>query len=290
MLRTSRGAALTAAVALAVSLLSALGGTAPAQAVYEPGEPDVSWGVQVPNDENESYNDVGVSGDVVWVAGTHAVNGDLLHPMLARYDLDGHLLDRKVYPDGGGWNVTNIVLDAGDWGAVVAGGADGKTFLTRYQPDGTEVWSTDLAGVDGYTTPTAVTVDGDTIVTGSTVGGQFGNWRVDSFDLTTGAHRLSRTMDGTGTLGSLVSAGGEIVVGGVAIGEMVPGEAVGGEGSYDAVLMALDPADLSTKWAHQFGTEGDDWVASLAVSGDTVYWGGNLGNDDDNPYSEAIGG
>lgn len=78
-----------------------------------------------------------------------------------------------------------------------------------------------------------------------------------------------------------------MVLGGYTRGEVVPGERV--RGMYDVVLMALDPQDLSTTWAHQLGTPGADWLTTLTVHGETLYWGASFGDPDGYPFAPEIG-
>ena len=275
---------MSAAAVLAV-FFPLLAVSSPASATYEPGEPQVAWGRQVATDAEEVYGDVQVAGDDVWVTGFENTTGEL-HPVLARYDREGRLKDQWVSETGGAFNTSGIAMSAGSWGAVTATTVDSDTVLTRYESDGEQVWSVPLSTTQRNVS--AIAVVDDKIVIAGTTGGQFGSWLVESFDYANGDPELSRTIPGYGSVGAVTSLDGQIVVGGLTMGEMVPDEQVGGD--YDAVLISLDPADLGTTWQHQFGTLGNDWISAMAVRDDTLYWGGTIGNSDDNPYSAMVGG
>jgi hypothetical protein len=275
----------------------------PGAATYEPGEPNLSWDRQVNLGFDDSLGAVDDAGGVVWSVGrANPANDGNSDAVILRADEDGQILDRL---DQGSEQVDAAVgVDAGPWGAVVAGSTSGvfpgsgatsgggvKGWLQLLDPEGSVVWTTQFGDAHvSYTRGVAVLGAKVFVVGTSYPNGQDAELQVWSFSLDNGALLRERHFGtpGDDALGGVVAAAGQVVVGGSVQGELVEGT---GAGERDAVLLALEPGDLSTRWARQFGTAGDDTAIALAEREGAVYWAGALGREDDADYfTPSIGG
>jgi hypothetical protein len=300
------GIAACLGAAVAATLLAAAGSTsasADASGTYEPGEPSLSWNRQVHLGFDDSLAAVDDADGVVWSVGrANPANDGNSDAVILRADEDGQILDRLN--QGSDQVDAAVGVDAGPWGAVVTGTTSGifpgggatsgggmKGWVQLLNPEGSVVWTTQFG--DAHVSETrGVAVLGDQVfVVGTSYpDGQDAELQVWSFSLEAGAlvHERHFGTPGDDALGGVVVVGDQVVIGGSVRGDLVAGA---GAGEQDAVLLALEPADLSTRWARQFGTAGDDTAIALAERDGIVYWAGALGREDDaNYFTPSIGG
>jgi hypothetical protein len=291
-------ALLAAAVPTSAQLVDRRGGAA----TYEPGEPDLSWNDQIQLGYDDSLAAVDDADGVVWSVGRgNPVNDGNSEAVILRTDEAGRLIGRL--DQGSGQADAALAVDAGAWGAVVAGHTGGifpgsgatsaggeKGWLQLLDPDGSVVWTTQFGDAYvSYIRGVAVLGDQVFVVGSSYPTGWDAELQVWSFSLDNGDLLGERHFGtpGNDSLTSVVVSDGQLVVGGSVQGELVAGAAAGEQ---DAVLLALE-TDLSTRWVRQFGTAGDDSVLALAERHGTLYWAGTLGREDDADYfTPSIGG
>jgi hypothetical protein len=274
-----------------------------ASATYEPGEPALSWEHQIDLGFDDSLSAIDEESGVVWSVGrANPVNDGHSDVVVLRSDGEGRILDR--IEQGSDQLDYAAGVDAGPWGAVVAGSTGGafpgtgstnfgglQGWVQLLDPEGRVVWTTQFGDAHvNYITGGAVLGDKVFVVGYSYPTGEDADLQVWAFSLDTGAPLEERHF-GTpadDTLRSVVAVDGLLIVGGSTQGELVETARLG---ETDAILLALEPDDLSTRWARQFGTVGGDTVGTLAERDGTVYWAGALGNEDDaNSFTPSVGG
>lgn len=281
---------LTLPAATLAVLLACLPSSAEAANAYDsPQSYGLAWGLQSDIGYGGYLSAVDVADGVVWSVGAgNARNDGNSDAVVQRSSVDGRDLGHLVEGDAAAPDTASGV-DAGPWGAVVTGTTGGvfpgsgatttngeSGWVQLVSPSGEIAWTTQFG--DTYVSyANGVAVQGNTVaVVGQSSGGQH-EFIVTTFSLATGAVLTSRTF---GTYSSDLARAvtflgdDQLIVGGITFGAM---GSTPKAGDGDAVVVALDPATLATRWITQIGTADLDLVSTLTTHDGVIYWGGFTG-------------
>jgi hypothetical protein len=251
---------------------------------------DLLWTLQFGTSEADQGAAVAVADDGrIAVAGE--TRGDLGGPSQGGKDAFVRLLDgdRAVvwtrqfgspvddvvqglaFHPGGGLVVAGLTY--GDLGGANTGGYD--AFVRRLDTDGQAAWTHQFGSIaHDVIDALAIDADGRVVVAGTTrgvlQGTGFGTGDAFVRQLEAGGgHRWTRQFGSAGedfALGVAAGPGGRVAVGGGTGGDLAdPGAAP--LGHHDAFVQVFD-ADGDVLWTHQFGTDLDDHVFSVAFAAD----------------------
>jgi Ca2+-binding RTX toxin-like protein len=253
---------------------------------------DVAWGLTTGND-----GAIYVSGFTTGNLDGQTYNGGSSDAFITKYNPDG----TKVWTKLLGTSSDDYAqgLTTGNDGAIyvsgfTTGNLDGQTysgywdaFLTKYNPDGTKVW-TKLLGTSGNDDAIALTTgnDGAIYVSGSTGGNLDGQTYSGGLD----AFITKYNPDGTKVWTKLLGTSGDdqadalttgndgaIYVSGHTQGDL-DGQTYNG-GGYDAFVTKYNP-DGTKVWTKLLGTSGDDLASALTTGNDgAIYVNGYTSGD-----------
>ncbi|WP_017936673.1 hypothetical protein [Nocardioides sp. Iso805N] len=261
----------------------------------------LTWGIQSDIGFGGNLTAVDVSDGVVWSVGEGSPRNDghsdvvVQRSSVTGQDL-GHITEGSQSGD------TARGVDAGPWGAVVAGTTGGvfpgsgaeptsgeHGWVQLLAPDGSVSWTTQFGrGPVSYVDGVAVHGNTVAVVGESFAGGGPQDIAVSTFSLATGTLLASRTF-GSPALDmarAVTFLGDEMIVGGLTDGAMGATPSAGDE---DAVIVALDPTTLSTRWTTQIGTAATDSVAALTTRDGIIYWGGVMGEEVSSASDGVVG-